>query len=176
MATVKLFISGFGGQGVLLLGQILAYAGMIEGKQVTFLPSYGPEMRGGTANCTVILSDDPISCPIVDHATILVAMNYPSLLKFEANITPGGHIFLNTSLVKQKVKRDDVTVHEVEATELAKSIGNEKTTNMVMLGFLNDQLHVVKKESLEKALEKVLSDSKARLLTINKLALKAWNQ
>lgn len=176
MATHKMFFSGFGGQGIMMLGQVVAYAGMLEGKEVTFLPSYGPEMRGGTANCTVILSEHPISCPIVDKASILVAMNLPSLIKFEDQVLAGGHIFINSSMIKQKVKRHDLMIHEVEATELAKVIGNERTANMVMLGFLNDQLEIVQKESLELALVKVLGESKERLIDINKHALAAWGK
>lgn len=175
MAIHKLYFAGFGGQGILLMGQLVAYAGMLEGKQVTFLPSYGPEMRGGTANCTVIVSDDPISCPIVDQASILVAMNLPSLLKFEDQVLPGGHIFLNTSLVKQTIKRTDVTVHELEATELAKGLGNEKTANIVMLGLLNERIGLVERKSLEEALHKVMGETKARFLKINQIALDAWN-
>lgn len=173
MATHKMFFSGFGGQGIMMLGQVVAYAGMLEGKEVTFLPSYGPEMRGGTANCTVILSEHPISCPIVDKASILVAMNLPSLIKFEDQVLAGGHIFINSSMIKQKVKRHDLMIHELEATELAKAIGNERTANMIMLGFLNDQLEIVQKESLELALVKVLGESKERLIDINKHALAA---
>jgi 2-oxoglutarate ferredoxin oxidoreductase subunit gamma len=171
-----MYFSGFGGQGIMLLGQVVAYAGMLEGKEVTFLPSYGPEMRGGTANCTVILSEEPISCPIVDKASILVAMNLPSLLKFENQVVAGGHIFINSSMIKQKVKRHDLMVHEVDATEIAKSIGNERTANMVMLGSINNLLGIVQKESLETALAKVFGESKTRLIDINKHALAAWKK
>lgn len=176
MATHKLFFAGFGGQGVLLIGQMVAYAGMLEGKEVTFLPSYGPEMRGGTANCTVIVSDAPISCPIVDEVTCLVVMNLPSLIKFENMVAPGGEIFVNTSLIKQKVKRDDVAVHNVDATEMAKSLNDERTANIVMLGAVIKLTGVVKQESIDKVMEKVFSESKADLLDINKRALVAWKQ
>jgi 2-oxoglutarate ferredoxin oxidoreductase subunit gamma len=171
MATHKLLFAGFGGQGILLIGQMLAYAGMLEGKEVTFLPSYGPEMRGGTANCTVIVSDTPISCPIVDEATCLIAMNSPSLLKFEQIVAPGGCIFVNTSLVKDKVQRNDIEVHSVAATEIAKSLANERTANIVMLGAVVKHLGLVKLESIEKVMEKVFSEAKADLLAVNKRAL-----
>lgn len=176
MAIQKYFFAGFGGQGILMLGQIMAYAAMIEGKEVTFLPSYGPEMRGGTANCTVILSDGPISCPIIDQATCLVAMNQPSLVKFESLVSPEGHIFLNTSLIEQKVMREDVIVHSIRATDLARDIGEERAANIVMLGAIHKVVGGVRRESLETALKKVLPDSKAHLLALNMAALDAWKQ
>lgn len=174
MALHKIFIAGFGGQGIILIGQMLAYAGMLEGKEVTFLPSYGPEMRGGTANCTVIVSDTPISCPIVDQATCLAAMNQPSLAKFEDMVEPGGSVFVNSSLVTQEGLRKDVSVHKIPAGDMAQELGNPKTANIVMLGALVRELGVVKPESMERVLEEVFSGSKAGLLTINQKAFYAF--
>ena len=174
MAAHKILIAGFGGQGIILLGQMLAYAAMMEDKEVTFLPSYGPEMRGGTANCTVIISDAPISCPIVDKATCLVVMNQPSLVKYEGMVESGGTIFVNTALIKQKVNRTDVSVALVDAGETAKDLGNEKMANIVMLGALLRQMGFVSEANMEKVMAKVFSGSKAHLLADNKVAFHAW--
>lgn len=175
MAELRYFVAGFGGQGILLLGQILAYAGMTEGREVTFLPSYGPEMRGGTANCTVILSDAPISCPIIDQATCLIAMNQPSLVRFESLVAPGGHVFINTSLIEKEVERTDVAVHRIPATDIARDLGDERAANIVMLGAVHRALPAVGRASLEGALRSVLPSSKAHLLDLNLAALDAWN-
>ena len=160
----------------LLLGQILAYAGMTEGKEVTFLPSYGPEMRGGTANCTVILSDAPISCPIIDQASCLIAMNQPSLVRFTPLVAPGGHIFVNSSLIDKEVERSDVTVHRVPATDLARDLGDERAANIVMLGAVHRAIPAVRRETLEGALRTVLPSTKSHLLDLNLAALDAWDQ
>ena len=133
----KIVLAGFGGQGVLSLGQILAYAAMAEGKEVTWLPSYGPEMRGGTANCSVIIADKPIASPIVSNPTLLVAMNGPSLDKFADKVTPGGVILVNSSLIAQKVERKDVRVYYVPANEMALDLGTAKAANIIMLGAIN---------------------------------------
>lgn len=176
MATQKLFFAGFGGQGVLLMGQMIAYAGMMEGKEVTFMPSYGPEMRGGTANCTVIVSDNAISCPIITEATTLVAMNLPSLHKFEDLLLPDGHLFLNASLIEEKPKRTDVQVHAIDVAALADELKNPKVGNMIMLGAIVRTTNVVKMESIEKVMEKLFTGGKAKLLPLNKTALMAWNK
>ncbi|MDD3693765.1 MAG: 2-oxoacid:acceptor oxidoreductase family protein [Oscillospiraceae bacterium] len=167
MTVHKMIFAGFGGQGILLIGQMLAYAGMREGREVTFLPSYGPEMRGGTANCTVIISDHPISCPIIDKASCVVAMNLPSLLKFESMIEPGGKLFINTSLIEAEPARKDIEVYKVGATEAAKAEGNEKVANIVMLGAVIEQTGVVNAESIKKLLGETFSGTKASLLKIN---------
>lgn len=131
----SIIISGFGGQGVILAGKILAQAGMNHGLEVTWLPSYGPEMRGGTANCTVVLSDDLVGSPIVDEATALIAMNLPSLDKFDRTIAPGGCIVVNRSLIDRQVDRDDLTTSYVDMNEIARDeVGNARTINMVALG------------------------------------------
>ncbi len=173
MATHKIFIAGFGGQGIILIGQMIAYAGMLEDKEVTFLPSYGPEMRGGTANCTVIVSDSPISCPIVDKADCLVAMNQPSLDRFVDMTETGGSIFLNSTMISSKVNRKDVSIHRIPAGEIAQNIGNPKVANIVMLGTLTRGLKMVKEESINQVLSEIFSGPKKHLLNINKKAFTA---
>lgn len=131
----RILCAGFGGQGVMSLGQLLAYAGMIEDKHVTWIPSYGPEMRGGTAYCNVVLSDNPVGSPIVTtNATCAIVMNLPSLKKFETSVVPGGIILVNSSLIDETVSRDDLHACYIPASELATKCGNPKAANMVMLG------------------------------------------
>jgi len=127
-------MAGFGGQGILLIGKMLAYAGMREGKEVSWLPSYGPEMRGGTANCTVVISDRPVGSPVIQSPQAVVAMNLPSLDKFEPDVRSGGLLLINTSLIDRKASRDDLTVIEVPANEIANELGNRRGANMVALG------------------------------------------
>jgi 2-oxoglutarate ferredoxin oxidoreductase subunit gamma len=127
-------MAGFGGQGILLIGKMLAYAGMHEGKEVSWLPSYGPEMRGGTCNCTVVISDTTVGSPVIQSPRAVVAMNLPSLDKFEADVRPGGVLLINTSLINRPARRDDVVVVEVPANEIANSLGNPRGANMVALG------------------------------------------
>jgi 2-oxoglutarate ferredoxin oxidoreductase subunit gamma len=127
-------MAGFGGQGILLIGKMLAYAGMREGKEVSWLPSYGPEMRGGTANCTVVISDRPVGSPVIRSPRAVVAMNLPSLDKFEPDVRPGGLLLINTSLIDRTAARTDLTVIEVPANEIANSLGNRRGANMVALG------------------------------------------
>ena len=174
MTTHKLVIAGFGGQGVMLIGQMIAYAAMLEGKEVTWMPSYGPEMRGGTANCSVIVSDKRISSPIITEASAVVAMNLPSLTKFEGLVKPGGHLFVNTSLIKEEPWRHDVEIYNIDATEIALSFNNEKVSNMVILGAIVSKTGMVKRESIEKVMEKLFTGKKAKLLPLNKEALTAW--
>lgn len=175
MAVHKLIIAGFGGQGVMLIGQMIAYAGMLEGKEVTWMPSYGPEMRGGTANCSVIVSDKRISSPIVTDATAAVVMNLPSLTKFEGLVVPGGKLFINTSLIKENATRDDVEIYRIDANEIALNrLHNEQVSNMVMLGAIIDKTGVVKRESIETVMEKLFTGKKAKLLPLNKEALTVW--
>lgn len=174
MATHKLIIAGFGGQGVLMIGQLIAYAAMYEGKEVTWLPSYGPEMRGGTANCSVIVSDKKISSPIIVEADVVAALNLPSLVKFESILKSGGHLFINTSLIKNLPQRDDLEVWQVDANELAAGLGDDKVSNMVILGAILNKTGMVKQKSIEKAMEKLFTGKKAKLLPLNKEALTAW--
>jgi len=168
----KVIIAGFGGQGVMLMGRLLAYAGMLEGKNVAWMPSYGPEMRGGTANCTVIISSEEIASPVVPDPMSIIAMNKPSLDKFEPTVQKDGLIVLNSSLVEQKVNRDDVSVVKVPANDIANELGNTKVANMVALGAYIKKSGVVKLETIFKALEKTLTGPKQKLIDLNKQALK----
>ncbi len=144
----NIIIAGFGGQGVLLIGRMIAYAGMIEGKEVSWLPSYGPEMRGGTANCTVVISDKPVGSPVVQHPHILLALNLPSLDKFEPKVRKDGIIFVNKSLIERKVEREDLTTIYVPANEVAIKYGTPRSANIVMLGALVGKTNILKKENV----------------------------
>jgi len=168
----RMIISGFGGQGIMLMGRLLAYAGMLEGKNVAWMPSYGPEMRGGTANCTVLISKEEIGSPIVSHPKTLIAMNQPSLDKFEPNINEDGLIILNDSLIEREVKRKDINIIRIPADEIADKLGNSRAANMVVLGAYAKKSGVVKMETIFKALEKALAGRNQKLIDINKKALK----
>ncbi len=168
--TEKIICAGFGGQGIVTLGRMLAYAGMLEGKNVTCIPKYGAEMRGGTAHCMVIISDALISSPLVNIPDSTIIMNLPSLIKFEDVVKTDGVLFLNTSLAKEKVKRKDIKVIEVVATEIAAKLGNKQIANMVILGAYLKEKKIFSKESAFIALENVLN--KPELLPINKQAVK----
>ncbi|AEG61256.1 2-oxoacid:acceptor oxidoreductase family protein [Desulforamulus ruminis] len=172
----EILIAGFGGQGVLSTGQLLAYAGMLEGKQVAWIPSYGPEMRGGTANCGITISDEPISSPLVTEPTTLIIMNRPSLDKFENTVVPGGLILVNSSLVEQKVKRTDVKVMEIPANRIAEELGNGKVANNVILGVLIELTKIVSIEAVVESLKKVLPSRHHRLIPVNQLALEKGAQ
>lgn len=173
----KIFIAGFGGQGVLLIGQMLAYAAMYQDKEVSWMPSYGPEMRGGTANCTVCISDTPIASPLVTSCDVLIAMNGPSLVKYENMLVPGGDLFINSSIVQEPTTRTDVNVHYVDCIELAEQkIGNAKTANMVMLGAIIRQTGVVELNVMDKVFEKTMTGGKAKLIPANREALSAWEK
>jgi 2-oxoglutarate ferredoxin oxidoreductase subunit gamma len=174
MATHKIIIAGFGGQGVMLIGQMIAKAAMLERKEVTWMPAYGPEMRGGTANCTVVVSDKRISSPIVSKATAVVAMNLPSLRKFENMVESDGDLFINTSLIKEGSVRKDVIIHSVNANQIAAELKNDKVSNMVILGAIVSVTKVVTMESVEKALEQIFSGKKQNLLDANKHAIRAF--
>ena len=169
--TTEILIAGFGGQGVLFAGKFLAYKGLLENRHLSWLPSYGPEMRGGTANCSVILSDDNVGSPIVSKPDVLIAMNLPSLDKFEKDVVPGGTIYVESTLISRKVARDDVKVFYVPATELAKSIGAPTLANMVMIGKFIRESGAVSYDELDAALKKVVSARHANLLEINKKAI-----
>lgn len=177
MATNKLFFAGSGGQGVLLMGQMITYAAMYGDLNATWLPSYGPEMRGGTANCTVVISSDkPVSCPLIYEADNVVVMNLPSLIKFESLVKPGGNLFVNTSLIEQKPTRTDINIYEVPANDIALELGNARTANMVMLGAVVEVSKVVPVEMVYKIMEKTFSGRKAALLDLNKTAFHAWKK
>jgi len=149
----EVIIAGFGGQGVLFTGQLLAYTGMDEGKAVTWIPSYGPEMRGGTANCTVVVSEEEIGSPLVKNPTAVIAMNLPSLDKYEDLVAEGGVLVVNTSMVNREVKRKDIKVVSIPGNEIAQEIGSERSLNMVMLGGLLGNLDLLSVDAVGKALE-----------------------
>ena len=172
----RIIIAGFGGQGVMAMGQLLTYSGMIEDKMVSWLPSYGPEMRGGTANCNVIISSDPVGSPVVVEATTALVLNKPSLDKFEDSVVPGGRLFINSSLIEQKSKREDIEVYYIPANEIANELGNARIANMVMLGAFLEVVKPVGVESIHKAFGKVFGDNKAHLLPINKEALEKGSE
>ncbi len=165
--TTQLLIAGFGGQGVLFAGKFIAYNGLLEGRQLSWLPSYGPEMRGGTANCSVILSDEPVGSPIVSNPDVLIAMNLPSLDKYEDAVVPGGMIFVDSTLIERKVKRDDVKVFYVPSTRLANEIGLPTLANMIMVGKFIKESGAVSKDNVEAALKKVVSARHADLFDAN---------
>lgn len=169
----EIIISGFGGQGQLFAGQLLAYAGMMEDRKVAWIPSYGPEMRGGTANCTVVIGDEEVGSPVVLQPSAVVAMNPPSLDKYEKAIKPGGVLVVNTSLGSRPVQRTDIRVVAVAASEESISAaGTERLANMVALGALLALLPVVSLDSLLAALRKVLGERKAGLFDANEKALR----
>ena len=170
MSTYKMFFAGSGGQGVLLMGKLITYAAMLEGKEATFLPSYGPEMRGGTANCTVVVSDKPVSSPLIYEADIAVVMNLPSMDKFEPMVKPGGYMFYNESIIDRKPNRDDITAVAVDLSARSAALGNDKVANMVMLGEVVRGTGVVQVESVFKAFEKEFTGRKAALIPLNKQA------
>lgn len=167
----EILIAGFGGQGVLSTGQLLAYAGMLENRQVAWIPSYGPEMRGGTANCGITISDESISSPLVTEPTTLIVMNRPSLDKFENAVVPGGLILINSSLVEQKVKRTDVQVLEIPANALAEELGNVRVANNIILGALIELTGIVSIEAVVESLKKVLPARRHNMIPINQQAL-----
>ena len=164
----EIIISGFGGQGGLAIGKNLAEAGMAEGLNVTWAPSYGPEMRGGTANCSVILSDEPIGSPVITAPDILIAMNKPSLEKFENAVLPGGLIVLDSFLIDKKVARDDVDTVYIPAKQLAGETGNENLGNMVMLGAALRHRELLAPEMVYKSIEEHTPKSRAALADLNK--------
>jgi 2-oxoglutarate ferredoxin oxidoreductase subunit gamma len=168
----EIVIAGFGGQGVLFAGQLLAYAAMDEGQEVTWIPSYGPEMRGGTANCTVVISDEEIGSPMVRSPRAVVAMNQPSLEKYEAVLKPDGVLVVNSSIISRPVTRKDIRTVLVPGNEIAEELGDRRMTNMVLLGGLLANLPVLSIEAIERALEAHLPIRHQRLLPTNRQALR----
>ena len=166
--------AGFGGQGMLLIGKFLAMANMLDGKHVSWLPSYGPEMRGGTANCSVTVSDEEIGSPLVDNADVLIAMNLPSLDKFEPTVKPGGLIVVNASIIDRKVRRDDVRVVYCDANGIAESVKNPKGANVAILGaMMGADEDAVDTDKMIEAIRIELGERKLRFLEGNKAALAA---
>ncbi len=168
----ELICAGFGGQGVMLMGQILAYAAALEGKEATWFPSYGPEMRGGTANCQVVISLEPITSPILSRPKAAIVMNKPSFQKFEPLVAKDGLLFVNKSLVDEESTRTDIEVIAIPATDIAQEIGSTQVTNFVLLGAYIEKVKPVDLNSVEKVLEKMLTGAKAKFLPLNKEALK----
>ncbi len=166
-----IIMAGFGGQGIVSGGVMLAYTGMMDGLNVTFFPAYGAEMRGGTANCSVIISTDPVAAPVVGTPDALLVMNEPSLAKFESAVRPGGTIFLNTSLVNSRPKRTDIKVIEVKANDIAEELGNIKSANMVMLGAYARKSGAVKLDTLKANIKKVYPRAKEAMVEMNKKAI-----
>ena len=166
--------AGFGGQGMLLIGKFLAEAGMESGKHVSWLPSYGPEMRGGTANCSVVVSDRPVASPLIAQADTILAMNKPSLLKFQSDVKPGGLLLINSSIIDIKTDRDDVDAVYVPCNEIAESIGNLKGPNVVFLGaYIAKKPDVISEDAIINAMRIELGEKKAKFLDGNIKALQA---
>ena len=171
MKTTQILIAGFGGQGILFAGKFLAYKGLMEEKQVSWLPSYGPEMRGGTANCNVILSDYPVGSPIVTHADVLIAMNLPSLQKYVDSVVPGGQIYVDSSLIGAKVEREDVELFYIPATQMAKDNNIGTLSNMIIVGHLLKHHPELSFDGVEEVVNKLVPPKKAALIELNMQAL-----
>ena len=167
----EIIIAGFGGQGVMSMGQLLAYAAMIENKNVSWLPSYGPEQRGGTANVSVIISDDSVGSPVISHPTAAIVLNKPSFDKFEPLVVPGGVLIVNSSLIEEKSKRTDIKIIEVKASEIANEMGEPRIANSIILGAFLEISQAVSSDSVLESLKKVLPERRHNLIPINKEAL-----
>ena len=168
---IKTVFSGFGGQGIVMMGYLLATAGMVEDKNVTCLPSYGAEVRGGTANCTVVISTEEIASPVASEPEYAVLMNNPSLIRFQNQVQSGGTIFLNSSMIEARPIRGDLEIYEVPASDLAKQLGQDKVTNMVMLGALIKKSGMVSVETLVRVLRDTFSSRSPGIVKLNKSAL-----
>lgn len=168
----QIILAGFGGQGILSMGHFIAHAGLLDGKNVSWLPSYGPEKRGGTANCHVIVGDEEVGSPIISSATVLIAMNQPSLEKFESLVEPDGIIITDKSLVPVKPTRKDVRLYEIPATEMAYNIGNPTYAGVVVLGKLIELTKVISEENFEHALRAILKPSRHYMIPDEMKALR----
>ena len=171
MKTTQILIAGFGGQGILFAGKFLAYKGLIEDLQVSWLPSYGPEMRGGTANCNVILSDEPVGSPIITEPDVLIAMNLPSLQKYIDTVVPGGQVYVDSALITEKVDRTDIDVFYIPATQMAKDEGIATLANMIIVGHLLENNPELSFEGAETTVKKLVPAKKAALVDLNMKAL-----
>ncbi|MGV2940590.1 2-oxoacid:acceptor oxidoreductase family protein [Mesobacillus sp. LC4] len=167
----EILIAGFGGQGVMSMGQLIAYAGMKEGKFVSWLPSYGPEQRGGTANCAVVVSEEQVGSPLVSRPSTAIVLNNPSYEKFEPMVRAGGLLIVNSSLISKGSERNDIRVLNIDATDKANELGNSKVANMILLGAFLEETGILSDDSILEALKKVLSPEKHFLLEINRQAL-----
>ncbi len=171
--TTQILIAGFGGQGVLFAGKFLAYKGMLEDKQVSWLPSYGPEMRGGTANCSIIISDEPVGSPIVSSPDALIVMNLPSFDKYENAVVPGGKVFVDSTLISRKAQRTDIDAYYIPATKMAADAGIPTLANMIILGKMIKETGAVSFENMVDVMKKIVSAKRAELIDINIKALEA---
>ena len=174
--TMNVLLAGFGGQGILFAGKVMVYSALMEGKNLSWLPSYGPEMRGGTCNCSVVISDDAIGSPLVTNPDVLIAMNRPSLEKFVGTVVPGGMILVDSSTVDIKVERDDVTVYYVPATKLADEDGLKGLANIILVGKLFKEKGFVSADNLDAGLQKCIPAKKAEMLDFNRKALALGQQ
>ena len=168
----EMIFAGFGGQGVMLMGQILAYAGMMEDQQVSWFPAYGPEMRGGTANCSVIIGDEVVGTPIVTEPKVIVAMNLPSLDKFEPMLAKDGILLINSSLIERPAHRTDVKVCRIPCNDIAQELGNSKVANMVMVGAILAASGIVRIESVLQVLAKKIFKNKPEVMLLNEQAIR----
>ena len=173
MKTTQILFAGFGGQGILFSGKFLAYKGLMEDLQVSWLPSYGPEMRGGTANCNVILSETPVGSPIITAPDVLVAMNLPSLQKYVNTVVPGGQVYVDSALIDVKVERTDVEVFYIPATQMAKDAGFSTLANMILMGKVIKETGCVRFDNNKETFESFIPAKKAKLIDINCQALQA---
>ena len=171
MKTTQILIAGFGGQGILFAGKFLAYKGLMEDLQVSWLPSYGPEMRGGTANCNVILSDTAVGSPIVTNPDVLIAMNLPSLQKYIGTVVPGGQVYVDSSLIDAKVERTDVEVFYIPATQMAKDNEIASLANMIIVGSLLEHHSELSFDGVDAVVSKLVPPKKAALVELNMKAL-----
>ena len=165
--SCNILFAGFGGQGILFAGKFVAYKGLLENKQVSWLPSYGPEMRGGTANCSVILSESPVGSPIVSNPDILMVMNLPSLDKYENSVKTGGKIFVDSTFIDRKVNRDDVDVYYIPATKMASDAGVPTLANMILLGKVIKETGVISLDGMKTMFEKIISAKRQNLIETN---------
>ena len=168
----EILIAGFGGQGILFSGKFLAYEGLIDKKEVSWLPSYGPEMRGGTANCSIIISDTPIGSPIVSNPDIMIAMNLPSLDKYEKETKKGGKIFVDSSLIERKVERTDLDAYYIPASQMASDENLPGLANMIMIGHMIKKSGIIPEKNIEKAMQKVVPPTKQNMFELNMKAVK----
>lgn len=168
---MQLIIAGFGGQGVLLMGQLMAYAGMLDGREVSWMPAYGPEMRGGSANCSVVISDSPVGSPKVEDADVVIAMNRPSMDLFESTVVPGGLLIYNSSLIDTKPARTDIIAVPVPCNDIADALGSGRVANMVMLGALIERTKPFDTELLVEALRHKLGAKREKLIPLNREAI-----
>ena len=171
MKTTQILIAGFGGQGVLFAGKFLAYKGLMEDLQVSWLPSYGPEMRGGTCNCSVILSETPVGSPIITNPDVLIALNLPSLQKFIDSVVPGGQVYVDSALISEKVERTDVEVFYIPVTQMAKDEGIPTLANVIMLGHLLENNPELNFAGPDAVVNKLVPPKKAALIELNMTAL-----